>query len=85
MDLKRVEYFVCVAKLGSVRKVAQTLKLTQPTISHRAKKRRSGSPEFRYLILSPALSIASLYIGTSREIRALNSSGPSETTGRPIF
>lgn len=33
MDLKRVEYFVCVAKLGSFSKAAQMLKLTQPAIS----------------------------------------------------
>ena len=33
VDLKRVEYFVCVAKLGSFSKAAQMLKLTQPAIS----------------------------------------------------
>ena len=33
MDLKRVEYFVCVARLRSFSKAAQVLKLTQPAIS----------------------------------------------------
>ncbi len=33
MDIKRIEYFVCVAKLGSFSKAAQMLKLTQPAIS----------------------------------------------------
>jgi LysR family nitrogen assimilation transcriptional regulator len=33
VDLKRVEYFVCVAKLRSFSKAAQMLKLTQPAIS----------------------------------------------------
>jgi LysR family nitrogen assimilation transcriptional regulator len=33
VDLKRVEYFVCVARLRSFSKAAQVLKLTQPAIS----------------------------------------------------
>ena len=33
MDLKRVEYFVCVAKLRSFSKAAQVLKVSQPAIS----------------------------------------------------
>src|SRR5262249_49531224 len=38
-----------------------------------------------YCIFSPALSMMSLYIGTSRAMRARKTSGPSATTGRPAF
>src|SRR5262249_55306960 len=40
---------------------------------------------FSYCIFSPALSMMSLYIGTSRAMRARKTSGPSATTGRPAF
>ena len=48
MDLKRVEYFVCVAKLGSFSKAAQMLKLTQPAISRRLSllEEEVGAPLF---------------------------------------
>ena len=49
--------------------------------------RKAGGHKSHYLFLifRPALSMTSLYIGTSRAIRTLNASGPSATTGRPSF